>query len=316
LKIFHKKESTVPGKPWTKEELWLVEEGYSSPPISKEDLMEMLPGRSWRGISKQAHKLGLSRPAKGSWTEKETELLLEAYGDPDRGPRWLAKELGKTVHAIMIRASTLGVASHTRYSEKEDQYIKDNYATKGAAALAEDLGRSPEAVSIKAFRLGVAVDIAKKEELNAIEALKGTDYELIEYRPGKSLVRHIPCGHEWWVRVSYLSKLAGCPNCSISGNRKNTKTFYLIFFPELNLYKVGITGNLDKRRGKFGETSEVIDTIVFETYEECASYESAALKKLEPHMEDTGLLASGNTETFRWDDSSRSDLKIFLDNLI
>ena len=117
------------------------------------------------------------------------------------------------------------------------------------------------------------------------------------------------------MRVWDLGRYVGCPNCSTHGNRRNTKTFYLIFFPALNLYKVGITSNLDTRRKEFGETSEVIDTIVFETYEECASYESAALKKLEPHMEDTGILKSGNTETFRWDDS-RSDLKIFLDNLI
>ena len=301
------------GKRWTQKELEILEEEYPSG-TTKEALLKMLPGRSWPSIETKSMRQGLSRPY--FWTEEETELVLEAYGDPKRGLQWLAKELGRTPRAIMVRASILGVASSTRYSEKEEQYIKDNYATKGAAALAEDLGRSLEAVFSKAFRLGVEVDIAKKEELNAIEALKGTDYELIEYRPGKSLVRHIPCGHEWWVLLRHLKRLAGCPSCSISGNRNNTKTFYLLFFPELNLYKVGITGNLDKRRGKFGETSEVIDTIVFETYEECASYESAALKKLKPYMEDTGILSSGNTETFRWDDSTRSDLKIFLDNLI
>ena len=260
----------MPGKPWTKEELWLVEEGYSSPLISKEDLMDMLPGRSWAGITAQASRQGLSRPAEGSWTEEEIELVLEAYCDPKRGPQWLEKELDRT----------------------------------------------PGAINIKAFKLGVVVDIAKKQELKAREKLKDTEYKLLEYKvQGKSLVRHIPCGHEWRVRVANLAYYVGCPKCSIIGNRKNTKTFYLIFFPALDVYKVGRTGNLDARLRAFGETPEVIDTIVFETAEECEIYEKAALKKLKHHKYNTGRLISGNTETFSWD-GSRSDLKIFLDNLI
>ena len=197
------------GKRWTKEELEILEEEYPSPLMSREDLMEILPGRSDRAIEQKARRLGLSRPVP-------------------------------------------------HYSEKELQYVIDNYATKGPTAVAEHLGRTAESVMTKAFFSGLVFT---------------------------------------------------------NGYRTNTKTFYLLFFPELNVYKVGITNNLDTRRKNLGETSEVIDSTVFETYEECISYESAALKKLEPHMEDTGILKSGNKETFRLD-GSRSDLKIFLDNLI
>ena len=309
------------GKLWTKEELEILKEKYPSPLISNDDLMKMLPGRdSWNAIAKKASKEGLSRPGKKKWTKEERELVREAYCDPKRGLQWLAKKLDRTPSSIVNQAFRMGgvlTPANPRYSKKELQYIKDNYATKGPAALAEELGRSKVSITKKASNSGVVVDIAKKEELKAREKLKDTEYKLLEYKvQGKSLVRHIPCGHEWWVRISGLKDYVGCPNCSTRANRMNTKTFYLIFFPELNLYKVGITGNLDKRRKRFGETSEVIDTIVFETHEECASYESAALKKLKPYMEDTGLIYGGNTETFRWDDSTRSDLKIFLDNLI
>ena len=299
---------------WTEEELGILEGGYPSEHITNDDLLRMLPGRNLNAIKKKASKQGLSRPGRKPWTTKEIELLREVYCDPERGPRWLAKELDRTLSSIVTRASIMGVSNH-RYSEKEVQLIKDNYETKGAAALAKDLGRTETAISIKASKLGLVVDIDKKWELKAIEKLKDTEYELIEYRPGKSLVRHKTCEHEWWVALGDVKEYAGCPNCSIIGNRKNTKTFYLIFFPGLNLYKVGITGNLDTRRRAFGETSEVIDTIVFETSEECISYEKAALKKLKPYKSNTGLLYTGNRETFRWD-GSRSDLKIFLDNLI
>jgi len=310
LKIFHKKESTVAGKLWTEEELGILEEGYPSD-ITNDDLMEMLPGRSWPGIANKAHGLGLSRPGQKSWTEEERELLREAYCDPERGPLWLAKELDRTVPSITSRASKMGIVLNPQYSEKEMQYLKDNYATKGPAALAKDLGKTKSSITSKAWFLGSVFDRKEHNAREAIETLKGTEYELIEYRPWKSLVKHKPCEHVWEVRIPALVSYVGCPNCSIIGNRKNTKTFYLIFFPELNVYKVGITGNLDTRRSKFGETSEVIDTTVFETAEECRSYESVALKKLEPYKDNTGVLTSGNTETFRWDDSS-PDLKNFL----
>ena len=304
----------MPGKPWTEKELEILEKEYPSD-TTKEDLLRMLLGRNWSGIVNKASNQGLSRPGRKPWTEEETELLLEAYCDPARGPQWLAKELDRTVPSIKARASKMGLVIKPQYSEKEEQYLKDNYATKGPAALAKDLGKTKSSITSKAYSLGAVFDRKEHNAREALEKLKDTEYKLLEYKPnGKSLVRHIPCGHEWWVRVANLAYYVGCPNCS-RGNW-NRKTFYLLFFPELNVYKVGITSNLNRRRKRFGETSEVIDTIVFETSEECISYESAALKKVEPYKHNTGGLTSGNTETFRWDDSTRSDLKIFLDNLI
>ena len=345
---------------WTEEEVWLIKEGYPAENVTNEDLLDMIPNRSWTAIKVKADTLNLKRPTtitnKKKWTEEEKDLVREAYCDPERGRQWLAKKLnrtpksishqaqrmnvklkphyseeevqyvldnfdkdrlesileiakylGRSERSVAAKASELGIRNNYDWTEEHIQYLKDNYETKGAAALEKYFGRAQSAIVNKAGQLGLVVDRKEKFRLEAIQKLKDTDYEIIEYKklPGndqKSLIKHKTCGHEWWVKLGALDSYAGCPNCS-KGNW-NRRIFYLLFFPVLNLYKVGITMDLTKRLRQYNYTPELIDSRVFKTPEECANYESDLKKKLKPYMADTGLLHSGNTETFYWPDAS------------
>ena len=336
---------------WSDEEDWLV---------TKEDLIEMLPLRSWDVIRTRACKLGIPWGGAGrnnKWTEEEKKFVTENF---KRGNvQWIADQLGRTKKSVLHMGDRLGIKCRPHISSKEVEYIKDNFdpenpkesaetiakyfnsighttrTAKSIDSKAQSLGlkRAPNlyteedieilekyyptegtdvikrlpkfsnrsGITNKAFELGLVVDSEEKRQLQWKNKLKNTEYSLLEPAAGRdelTLVKHITCGHEWKVRLPNLTKYAGCPNCS--GGNWNRKIFYLIYFPALNLYKVGICIKLDKRRAQYNYDSEVIQSIAFKTPEECADHERTLKKKLKSYMYDSGLLPSGNTETFMW----------------
>ncbi|MCB0174802.1 MAG: recombinase family protein [Anaerolineae bacterium] len=106
----------VPKQPWTKAELTLLRENYEA--ADKEDLMTMLPKRSWASIKQRGSAEGLSRnhhkPTKfRAFTPEEDELLKAYYAD-EIDQETLQNKTGRTMQSLMGRARRLGIKWQSR----------------------------------------------------------------------------------------------------------------------------------------------------------------------------------------------------------
>ena len=74
----------------------------------------------------------------------------------------------------------------------------------------------------------------------------------------KILHKHL-CGYEWKATPNTIIRNKACPICNISGFNINKIGYtYLIYFPRLDLYKVGVSNNYVKRLKNLGYDSEII----------------------------------------------------------
>lgn len=199
-----------------------------------------------------------------------------------------------------------------KWTSSETEWLICNYPIHGKQYCMEILNRTEGSIRRKATDLKLAVqDPGVAQRRNAFERYKSwietTEYELLDsfdmYKGNQSklLTRHTSCGYEWRLSPNNASRLVGCPNCSKSGFKATRETFlYYIYFPALDLYKVGITVDWDKRKYDFGYTPELLSLIPFSSGTEAKEAEEVLLTKLSVYMANTGELKAGNTETFIW----------------
>jgi len=115
----------------------------------------------------------------------------------------------------------------------------------------------------------------------------------------KILHKHI-CGHEWYVTPTHILRGKGCPKCADYGFQPHIPAVtYLIYFPEYSLYKFGISNNYIKRLRQFGSKPEIIFIREFNTGQDAIKLENQWSESLDYLKVNTGLLISGNTETFK-----------------
>lgn len=111
--------STGRRRSWDDTELQTLREHYET--AARDDLMAMLPGRTWKAITEQGKKQGLSRahfaglPVDGSaprFTEEEDDLI-RLYYNGEIGRDEVLK-IGRTVKGIICRAARLGLERKKR----------------------------------------------------------------------------------------------------------------------------------------------------------------------------------------------------------
>jgi hypothetical protein len=106
-------------RPWGEWRVWSESEDHilrvHYPAAPREELMHLLPGRTWKGIGQRARSLGLRRPkspehggAFVKWTEEEEELLREFYSG-NLSMDELCERTGRTVQAAWRRGNLLGL---------------------------------------------------------------------------------------------------------------------------------------------------------------------------------------------------------------
>lgn len=112
-------------------------------------------------------------------------------------------------------------------------------------------------------------------------------------------------GHQWKVKPNnILSGKQGCPECAKSGfKRKKPATLYFVSFETENsiFYKIGITNRTPyKRLGSdwFKFQMKELWSIKFQEGEEAEKLEKKLKLDHSNTLYNTGLLLSGNTETF------------------
>lgn len=115
----------------------------------------------------------------------------------------------------------------------------------------------------------------------------------------KLLHKHKNCGYIWNLTPNNALAGYGCPQCAYSGWKPLKPSYvYCIYFPDHGFYKYGITANLKKRHTNLGQKSEIIYTRYFNTGLEAKKLEQQWSENVEHLKVNTGLLSSGNTETF------------------
>jgi hypothetical protein len=238
------------------------------------------------------------------WTEEDEDFLREYY--PIEGAKACAEVLDRTEGAIRHKAEKLNIKFIRKdlWSDEEVKVLIKHYSIEGLKYCVNILGKSSSSVIHKANRLKLytkcAGNIFKTTEKYK-EELKNTEFEVLEEYKGshkKILHKHKICGYIWAAEPSNILQGYGCPNCANYGFQPNKPAqLYFIYFKELNLYKIGITNNFDRRKKEFGYISEIIQIKDFKLGSEAYILEQKILKELKPFLVNTGKLKSGNTET-------------------
>lgn len=123
------------------------------------------------------------KPLNGRyWTEDELAYLKAKYQGAQSIER-IASSLDRSRSSVLNKAQLLGLRSkggsrHKRSSQKELDYLEENWGSVNYYGIAKKLKRTPESVRVKAIRLGYANYQMSQDglTLNELAAIIGTDY--------------------------------------------------------------------------------------------------------------------------------------------
>ena len=179
----------------------------------------------------------------------------------------------------------------------------------GIKEIAKKLDRSHRSVAHKAICLGLISNNVKPQKTHdqyvAELAEKCPSMKVIEPYNGDGVAilhKCLICD----IQSKYIptDRLQGnaCRFCH-GINQDLPGITYLVYFPKINLYKVGVTGKTTQERNSSqGYEYEIILEHKFDTGREALQFEEHWLDNIKEHKFNTGLLNNGgNTETFRYD---------------
>ncbi len=272
------------------------------------------------------------------WTKEEVKFLTD---NSELGATYIAEQLNRTISSIYNKAFLLKIKLDSRiWSEEEEQFLLDN-AEKGSTYISQHLNRTPVSIMHKAARLGISLGKfwTKEEQQFLIDnAEQGSGYIAKKLNRTAVSIRHkavelqVKLGsYVYWVEKdtellkeiystsspTELSSMLDRTSSSIvckanllglkkekSLNKENTTGYlYVVFFPELNLYKVGITNNPKKRLGEFGVNCNLL-SLLEGKYSEIEKLEKYLLNFIKPWLVNSKKLRSGNSETYWVENSS------------
>lgn len=229
--------------------------------------------------------------SKKLWTPEELDFLTKNY--PSLGAPKCAEHLDRSVKSVNVKASRLGlkVVSNRNWTEEEISFLAEQVPISASfAEIAKELGRSTTAIEQKARSLGLkCIRFFSEEE----------DRYIIENYPEGDLLEIAQFLNRPYGAISKRAN-----RLNIKRNKLIDRTcigyLYVIKFieyPELNLFKVGITNNPNRRFLEFGTKIEVL-SLLHGTYEEIHKLEQYLLNFIDPYKQNYFILRSGNTETY------------------
>lgn len=93
-------------------------------------------------------------PASAPWSQREDKQLRALWGTIPQ--KELGQTLRRSLYALRIRATELGLAQHHRpWTRRDDALLKKLYGTMGTKAIARVVGRGEGTVSIRLSQLGL-----------------------------------------------------------------------------------------------------------------------------------------------------------------
>lgn len=193
------------------------------------------------------------------------------------------------------------------WSLVDKEYLIENYSNLGPRICASSLGRSESSVRAAASRLSLKKSITKTRDFLCEQLIqKGITTQLIGKYINGDTITTFKCekGHIFEQRPrSVIERNGRCPQCSSTGY-SDTKSaiLYLIRYDieGEEVYKLGITNRTVKERvGKDFTTfsGDVCWTVTSNGFV-IRSLETKLKQKYKDNQYNTGLLKSGNTETY------------------
>ena len=243
------------------------------------------------------------------WIQEDIEFLKEYY--PTEGAKLCAEVLDRSVESTRNKAYKLNIktkiSSRKKYNWQylnevpDDIEVLEDYINSSTKILHKhtvcnyEWKVKPNHILSGKGCPKCAGNIRKTHEQYLKEVPRGIKV-LEQYTNDKTKIlhKHKICGYEWLITPNDILRGYSCPKCA----GKNANQLYYIRFPELNLYKIGITNNFKRRLTEFGYKAELISLKTYDLPEEAYKEEQHILGKLKPYLIDTGILNSGNTETF------------------
>lgn len=251
------------------------------------------------------------------YTKEEIQFIKDFYPE---NPKLCAEVLGRDYKALTVKAGKLGVkANRTKNLVDTHEKYAAELLPRGIIPIEQYLGSTHEILHEclkcgehflnKPINMlhhvnknGMCPWCSKSGHMLTEEAIKARLPEgisLMEEYNGmmrKHLFRQESCGHEWSTKPhDIIFNSTRCPKCTKSGPTRANKV-YLAFFPELNLYKIGTSSDPTRRAQTFGYKCDIVWVEEYPSYLEAQAREQELLNKLK--LTNTGLLKSGNTETF------------------
>ena len=293
------------GKRWTEEEDDTLHEFYQEEGAA---LCAEVLDRTVASVHNRASRLNITK--SNLWTTKEENTLIKLYSI--KGVQHCSKLLNKTEQAIYVKANRLNITSSTgsgkhkthkqyEYQIPKDYVVLETYIDNKTELLHKHTICDHEWL-ITPNNILMGHKCPKCANLKTHEQYKRelpkayTVLETYINSKTKILHRHKVCGYEWSTRPSNILQGSGCPVCQ----HINSNFLYFIYFPELDLYKIGITSSFKRRSKQFGYIPEIISLKRYESGKEAYIEEQHILKELDPYLVNTGKLWSGNTETLRF----------------
>lgn len=92
------------------------------------------------------------------WTEKDSEYIRENY--KEKTDKELADELGKSRQSVCERRLRMGLnkrkgGEKRKWTEKEKQYVRENYKEKTDKELAEEINRTINSICQQRLKMGL-----------------------------------------------------------------------------------------------------------------------------------------------------------------
>lgn len=249
------------------------------------------------------------------WTLEE-ENLLKLWLSQGWKHKEIANELERPLNSIRSKALRIKAYSKNNVLKTTEQYIKD---LPNNIILLEEYKGDNVKILHKHIICGTEWYVlphnivqghgcpkcANNIKLTTEEYRKRIPKGIIlleDYIDSKTAIlhKHEICGNTWKALPNNIKRGHICPECNKGSFKNNVESYiYLIYFTEYDLYKVGITNKLKERLKHFGQIPELIFYLNLKTGKEAKEMEKLWLYNLKSNLINTGLLISGNTETFR-----------------
>lgn len=201
-----------------------------------------------------------------------------------------------------------------KWSSKDIEFLRNNYPSEDLNYCSQYLNRTIQALRTKAHKLNIKRSSTyynlKTNEIYDLEIVNKPLLRLDDYIGANIPITHKCkiCSNTWKISPSHILNGSSCIMCSPNKGYKDNK-FGTLYLVELDigdpnkepLYKLGITNNTVKERLgsdllKFKGT--ICWTLSSENGSKIRSLESELKAKYKDYQYNTGLLKSGNTETF------------------
>lgn len=140
---------------WSMEDVDILINNYKK--ISNKEIQNMLSTKwSVEAIKRKAQLLGITKSS--DWTETEIDILISNYSI--RPLKEIVNMLApRTIFSVLGKAHSLGLKGYyylnNTYSDKEIEFLKNNYLSMSNQQLADSLDRTPSAISQHLYVLGL-----------------------------------------------------------------------------------------------------------------------------------------------------------------